>query len=109
PSGLPTTSAPKLRSVMTLLLTGDAERDGLRARGFIGRHVDRVDHVLDEEQAPATRLLVAGQLSLEVGGLGIGRDGSGQGPVGDANDDVRGRHHDVDVEWHAGPAGAAVP
>src|SRR4051794_16015269 len=43
-----------------------------------------VDHPLDQEQAPAARLLVAGQLRLQVGGLSVG-DALAAAAVGDAH------------------------
>ena len=79
-SGTSTTWAPKRRSSMAGLLAGEAQGHGLRARVVVGRHVHRVDHVLDEEQAPAARLLLAGQLALDVGGLGVARARSPTAP-----------------------------
>src|SRR5262245_37709817 len=70
-SGTWTTSAPKRRSSIGPLLPGEPEGHGL-AR-LVSRHVHRIDHVLDQEQAPATWLLVAGQLALDVRQLRIAR------------------------------------
>src|SRR5688572_23123747 len=106
-SGTASTWAPNWPSSMVRLLAGQPQRDGLGPRGVVGRHVHRIDHVLDEEEAPPARLLVAGELALDVRDLGVRGDGSGQASIGDPDDDVLGGRGDLDVEWHVRIALAA--
>ena len=75
------------RELRDRFLAGQAQRHGLGPRFVVGRHVHRVDHVLDQEQPPPARLLLAGELQLDVGCLGVVGDDAGQGAVGDADDD----------------------
>ena len=63
----------------------DDQGEGLA--GAVGLDLHRVDHVLDEEQAPAAWLLLAGQLLLEVGLLGVA-ERPAEPAVGDPDDQV---------------------
>ena len=54
----------------------------------VGRDAEVVDHVLDQEEAPAARLLQPFELRLEVGRLGLG-DLALAALVGDADERAR--------------------
>src|SRR2546423_13304628 len=60
-----------------------------------------VDHLLDQEKAPPTRLLQAGQLRLEIGRRCLG-DIAAAAEVGDAHDDVTVVRADLEPYWQLG-------
>src|SRR6186997_1896721 len=73
PLPCPLHSAPRLSlwsSVRSLLAESHDELDGVMRLGRVRAQV--VDHVLDEEEPPAPRLLQARELRLEIGRLGLG-------------------------------------
>src|SRR4051794_25994890 len=105
-SGTSTTCAANCRSSIGRLLPPHRQRHRLGRR--LARDVHRIHHVLDQEQTPAARLLLAGKLLLDVGGFGVGRDRTRQRPVGDAHDDRIGRRLDDDVDRNVALSLAAV-
>src|SRR5258705_6530123 len=100
-SGTSVITAPNCRSSIAVLLA--CHRQGYRLGRPVAGHVHRIHHVPDQEEAPAARLLLAGELALDIGLLGVVGDRAGQGVVGDAHDDRVGGGLDLDVDRNLGP------
>src|SRR4029450_1246085 len=98
-------SAPNSDAGIWRLLQMHDQLDGVVV--LVNGGPELVDHVLDEEQAPAPRRLQPGQLGLDVGGLDL-REGALAPLVGDAHLHVGpvGDHADLDREL--GPVAVAV-
>ena len=66
-----TTTVSALKGCAGIAGSFQVERQDHGLRVPVGHHFHGIDHVLDEEEAPAARLLLAGQLGLDVRFLGL--------------------------------------
>src|SRR3954453_22080324 len=59
-------------SRVAIVVSSQVEAELHGVMNLVAYDLHLVDHPLDQEQAPAARLLLAGQLRLQVGLLGVG-------------------------------------